>query len=188
DTEETYSYNKRGFLHSIAYLDGSTDEVEYDVAGRVLAVSAKEHSLRFEYDPRGYPSKAARNGVLVRYEYDLEGRPVLEVQDGVSISRQFDAAGNCTALSVDGLGVRRFEYDLRQRLVGVEDFNHERLQITYDLRDRCTAVVLTPELRLEYQYLPENRIDLARLRGAGEKWEIRYVYDRAGRVKVREGP
>jgi RHS repeat-associated protein len=187
-TEESFQYDVRGALRSIAYSDGSAVELQYDAVGHLLAMSDKEHAVRFEYDPRGYPLMAARDGVVVQYEYDLEGHPVLEVQDGLAIRRKFDAVGNCISISIPELGERRLEYDTRQRLVGAQDFNQALLELSYDLGDRVRSVVSKPDLRLEYDYLRENRLSRVRLLSGAESWETRYTYDRAGRVIRRQGP
>jgi len=187
--QERFQYDPKGSLRRIVYSDGSEVHVRMDGGGRLQEITGGGHSVRFEYDPRGYPVKAERDGVVVGYEYDLEGRPIMETQDGVALHRKYDIAGNCTSLTVPGLGVRQSEYDVRQRLVRLVDFNSEQLCLTYDLNDRCVSVTATGTGEtLEYEYLPENRVVQVRLRSAAATAEVRYDYDRAGRVIRRLGP
>ncbi len=182
---EHYAYDRSGQLTQIEHADGTATRFGYDASGRLAAVTpADDQETIFEYDDKGACTKAERTGIAVVYEYDAEGRCLLEDQGGVILKRTFDASDNCVRLEVEGLGVRTCAYDRRNRLVEVVDFDGSRVQLRYDLRNRCLAWEDSSGMGLEFSHGPNDRVESCRLIPAGTT-EARWQDDAAGRVTQR---
>ena len=184
---ERYAHDRQGRLTRIEHADGTLTRLGYGMSGRLAVVTAADgQQTTFEYDEKGACTKAERAGVAVAYEYDAEGRCVLEDQGGVVLRRAYDASDNCVRLEVDGLGVRTCAYDGRGRLVEVVDFDGSRVQLRYDLRNRCVAWEGPSGAGLEFSHGPTDRVEGCRLTAAGgATTEARWQYDPAGRVTQR---
>jgi RHS repeat-associated protein len=181
---ERYAYNRRGELIQIEHADGTATRLEYGSAGLLAAVTpADDQETTFEYDEKGACTRAERAGVALVYEYDAEGRCILEDQGGVVLTRSYDASDNCVRLEVEGLGVRTYGYDRRNRLVDVVDFDGSRVQLRYDLRNRCLAWEDSSRTGLEFSHGPNDRVERCRL--SAVTTEARWQYDAAGRVTQR---
>ncbi len=182
---EHYAYDRGGRLTQIEHADGTLTRFGYHPSGRLATVTpADDEETTFEYDEKGACTKAERVGVAVTYAYDAEGRCILEDQGGVVLKRSFDANDNCVRLEVDGLGIRTCAYDRRNRLVEVVEFDGSRVQLRYDLRNRCLAWEDSSGAGLEFSHGPNDRVERCRL-SAGATTEARWQYDAAGRVTQR---
>lgn len=190
--EERYRYDPAGNLVRIEGPGTMWVALDRDGGGRVVAIRSSDGGeTRIEYDTRGAVAALERRGVLVTFGRDPEGRPILEEQHRTSIQRQYDLSGNCTEMSIEGLGVRRIDYDLRNRPVHIVDFDGAEYTLRHDLRNRLVSVDGPDGLRFEATYLPENRVARSRVGSARESADVSYRYDASGREierTIQDGP
>ena len=186
DRTERYEYDAFGNLSRIHHADGEIVEYNYDSMGRIRATTDSDGRLTvFNYDEQGRCLLADHSGIRVQFQYDPDGNCVCEKQHGVNLERDYDLNGNCTKLQVTGVGARTYRYDLRNRLIQVIDFDGTPFDFQYDLRDRRISVQ-APEFTLRQTYLPENRPSEVTFTAVAVVTQVRYRYDRAGRVVERQ--
>src|SRR5262249_46528487 len=120
-------------------------------------------------------------------EYDADARIVREDQGGILLERDYDAAGNCSGLTVEGLGRRTFEHDVRGRLVRFVDFDGTTFRFEHDLLDRCVASH-ADGITIRYEYSAQGRLASASAIADGITRDVRYEYDAIGRIAARRPP
>jgi RHS repeat-associated protein len=159
--QETLSYNSRGELTNLNYLDALSQaflqyQDSYDPAGQLAEEIYNGQTSQFTYDPVGQLIQALRsNGQNESFAWDANGNPTGPgyvigrnnqlLSDG-TFNYQYDANGNLEQKTEIATGnVTTYSYDVRNRLIEVETKSQggivlSDLRYIYDMFDRRIAV------------------------------------------------
>jgi RHS repeat-associated protein len=164
--------------------DGPPIRYTWDEKGRPHTVALGEEPLaRFEYlDGTASSRVHLRNGVVEETEADpVDRRPVLRLirTDSEFLFERAHAYGPEGFPASDG--VRRYEYDALDRLIGVEEAG-QRWRYLYDAQDNRVGAD-EPGGRHSYRYDADNRL----VEVAG-KDSCRISYDDFGRPVRKDSP
>ena len=153
-----YEYDASGRVAALVNAAGHRTELQRNANGALLRAAFDDGStITYEYDSRGYLTKADNGVCPVVREYDAAGRLIVETQGEQTVVSEFDAAGNRirrrssldreTEFSWDGNGLVaairtgnfdpiHFEYDARQSEVSRYIPDGVRINQSFDNRSR----------------------------------------------------
>lgn len=199
----TFLYDTKGRLAAISRSDGARVSVRHDSMDRVQGMSDElGRSNKYSYDAVGrligmtYP-----DGRKAGYEYSKAGLLIgVTVQGRGKTAFRHDDLGRVVSIKTDD-GERRFQYDSRDRLTGIQDVR-SRYHVTYkydelgrvveiedggngktffrhDESDRLVEARAESGYKEEYSY--DNTGNVTQLRIAGRE-TVRNAYDPLGRL------
>lgn len=167
-----YAYSPDGFVTGLEDLLTGDRAVSLDSAGRVTAVTGREWSEQYEYDPAGTIANAVRsaselssqgprdvNGTRitrigdVRYRYDAAGRVVTRISGDTDTWRYaWDADSRLVAVSLPDGSKWRYHYDplgrrLGKRHVSADGELLEQTQFSWDGGVLAEQEVLRGDIR-----------------------------------------
>lgn len=191
----THAYTDRNELSTTTYADGSVETRTYDDAGNLRTQGRTGHPTTvFTYDGEHRLVSSSTAGEVTTYGYDAAGHRTRitqpegqagGVREGQSRVLAYDAIGRVETVTEGGL-VSRYGYDANDNLRTVSLAGRGRVEMTYDARDRRTALVQydaenQPAHTWQYpEYDDEGRLGRA-VDPLGQ--ETRYEYDVAGRLR-----
>ncbi|WP_143132651.1 RHS repeat-associated core domain-containing protein [Amycolatopsis rubida] len=207
--ERQFAYDAAGQLVRSVDGLGAVTGYSYDALGNVIERRSEAGTVRYEYDPVGFLSRATEGSCVLEIERDEDGRVVRESVDGRTVSYaheasgirrttpsgsvsewSFDDAGKAVALSTAGHEVV-FRHDEAghevERVLGGSVVLAQAFDAEHQLVGQTLAAGNQIRQRREYRYRPDGH-----LAGVDDSLSgsTRYQLDAAGRVTTvtrREG-
>ncbi len=159
----SYGYDSKANMTSSTDLSGQVYTLSY--AGNALSsfVAPEGETISYDYDEYARVSALHHaDGETTTFQYDAYEAPTLiTLPSGATISNTFGIEGDLAATTTSDGESLSYSYDAAGRRTGYSDATGNT-QFAYDLRDRLTLVQ------------------------PGVGGEVRYEYDRAGRVTAVE--
>ncbi len=113
-TNTFWSYNAARQPVTLTKPDGTVISNAYDVAGRLIAVTAARDgasdSVAFEYDDAGRLGSVSRDGSALQYGYDCFLRTDETTPNG-TLAWEYDDDFRVIGLSLDGIPCASYTYD-----------------------------------------------------------------------------
>ncbi|GIE89927.1 RHS repeat-associated core domain-containing protein [Actinoplanes regularis] len=169
-TTTSFGYDLLHRPTTIGYGTESSVTLGYDTVGRLSSVTdtAAAGPTTLEYDPFDRPVKVTSPQGTIRYGYDtLDRRTSTTASPRPPVSYAYDAAGALTRVAQDGNGTTEFGYDDAGRADRTTLPGGWSRVAAYDSAGQVTG--------LTYRH------------GDSVRGELRYSYDRAGRIIATEG-
>ena len=139
-----YEYDAMGRHLAVWHPDGSSERLEYDLLGRLVAsTDAAGNRTQFGYDVLDRRVRIVLpDGSEQTMSYDDEGRLVLWVEpEGRTWRFGYDAVGRQTFVEAPDGGRKAFEYDAGDQLILLRDELGHETTFHYDAAGRRTAQV-----------------------------------------------
>lgn len=178
----TFLYDTKGRLAAIGRSDGARVSVRHDSMDRVQGVSDElGRSNKYSYDAVGrligmtYP-----DGRKAGYEYSKAGLLIgVTVQGRGKTAFRHDDLGRVVSIKTDD-GERRFQYDSRDRLTGMQDVRSS-YYVTYKY-DELGRVVEIEDGRNGKTFFHHDEFDRLVEARAESGYKEEYSYDNTGNV------
>jgi len=160
----TYLRDERGRLVTIAYPDGTADQISYNPAGRLHAVVRPDDTrVRYRYDEAGRIShKQAPARRFEAWTYYPNGRVLThrfrDADQKRWTEKRFGPEGKLLTERVTGEPPLRNTYDKLGRLVRTDHPDGTWSEFGYDERNRLIAVRGTHQDPVNYRYENNRRI------------------------------
>jgi RHS repeat-associated protein len=138
----SYMHDRRGFVESLTFDEGSPWRIERDELGRAVQVRSPEGRVtRLAYDACGRLVETARSTVE-RFHYDRVGRlTCVEDELGGRVQYAYDRASRLVAVTDQVGGTTQYAYDPCGRLRSVIDADGATSVYERDRHGRVTAIV-----------------------------------------------
>jgi RHS repeat-associated protein len=184
---ERYESNLRGLRTRRVIFDGRVVDARYDKAGYLVGRTGSDGlEEEFAYDENARLILARNADATVEFERDELGRVIAEVQNGRRVEYEYDADNNCVTrrlggVESGGLGMR---YDLRNRLVALEDRAGVCQELTWDTTDQLRERRFPSGMVERFDYDPARRLRQQEVESASRRVVVRrrYEYDDADNV------
>ena len=170
---------------------GNEIDLKYDAAARLVECSGRAadtgitttHSFR--YDPAGRLLSATSPDAVTRCTFDSLSLLRAEQQDEHELRCAYDGSGNLVSLAYPGGDEVHTTFDLRNRVVAVQDTEGAPLATyRYGANDQVVAMSLGGTVQTDLFYDMQHRLAAVEYHNADQTLieGFRYAYDRAGRV------
>ena len=194
-----YHRNDLGWVTSIAYSDGTSVSIEYDMAGNMARITDADTDFRYVYDALSRLVKVTdvHLGKSVSYAYDALGQRTQMVDAaGTVVEYKYNSEGLPTAIIRDGEVEIAYEYDASTHHVKETLGNGVTHEKTLDANGQLTRSVhraLDGNVLSEITYQRDKRgvitqetRELQTPDGTSEKSNIVYAYDALGQLVKEE--
>jgi YD repeat-containing protein len=208
-----YGYDAIGRQNSVVYPDGNAARVGHDAKGNVVRIvdpnnretinrydaadrlverrwraeAGDTATEQYEYDGAGRLRMATSGDFTIRRSHDSLSRLMWETQGERTTRYVHDAAGNLIRLAYPGGDEVHRSYDVRCRVVAVQDQAGAQIAgFRYDVDDRLTGMVLGEMVEAQLSYTPQQRLESIEYRTTGDRQLIEgynYQYDATGKIK-----
>ena len=158
---EKYEYSQQGFCTRRTKSDGRTVDCKFDKSGSVLSrVSSDGLTEVFAYDKNAKLVLAKNDDVTVQLERNALSRVVAEVSNERRVEWEFDNDNNRVTRRLSGIGNAeiRLRYDVRGRLVAVEDAAGICENLVWDECDKLTDRRFPDGVRERFYYDEGQRL------------------------------
>lgn len=166
EVKNQFTYDAGDRIKSISH-NGFNYNYEYDGFGNQKAIKIGETAIeRYTYLPRNglLTSTTYANGDIIQNVYDEEYRMTSQKYNGKTVyMNTYDSYGNVASQKDLLNGVTyRYQYDLIDRLTGMDTTHGQTLRVAYDNKNRVSAII-------------------EKVNGSGTKTE--YVYGESAQLK-----
>ena len=181
-----YSYGNDGYINQIKYLDGRVENITRDLLGKIIEIITADNKNQykwnnmgqvierilsngkketFEYDLIGHLLQAKNETSNVLFTYDKLGRIQSDCQNNYKINYQRDSVGNFVSqdFSSSQIGPINFKYDLRGRLLSIENANNTIQKFDYDDLDRIHKRTFAESVTEKFKYNKSRRISTQKI-------------------------
>ena len=171
-TEMSYGYFD--WMESISF-GGLTKEFDYDQEGKLIEVTKPDgYKLNYNYDVNG---NRLGNGYAT-FTYDSKNRLKTVTKDGKVLSYQYDDLHRITRTTYDNVNVD-YTYDVNSNVKKIIYPGNKEVEYDYDDKDRLIIVEDWNNNITSYTYLQDDRLDQIEYPNGVKSF---YVYDNAGRM------
>ncbi len=158
----SYSYDGRGELLSVTYVDETSEHYVYDTAGKLI-------------------SWTNRRGDTIELDFDSAGRVIRKRNpDGSQTTYAYNAVGNLTQI-VDARGVTQFEYSPNDRVSRIVYPGTQSLEFEYNLAGKYASIRDGFGNETRYIYDPLGRME--EVRDGNDGVLAQYAYNISGRLE-----
>jgi RHS repeat-associated protein len=179
----TYTYDGTGHMTSRLDQNGQTTTFQYNdfyyVTNCQYSVGPND---QYTYDLGGRTTNATRNGWTDSYTYDGADRVLTAIQNGQTVTYTYIIPSGIRTIAYPGGTNVTESYDLRSRLIEVNDGGSPPLtQYTYDLDDNVLIRTNRNATVANYSYDANEWItDLVHTNASGVIAGFAYTYDNEG--------
>jgi RHS repeat-associated protein len=175
-----FDYDAAGNLREIHHPDSTRETFEYDGRGRVISWNDRRgKTTGYGYDRYGNVAEVSRpDRSTWYYTYDAYGNLTSET-DGEGFTTTYRYNNDNQIVEIihpHGGGSEYFEYDNRKDLVLYRDQRSNETHFEYDNRHLLRSVSLPEGQSRSYEYRPDAKVDLMRVRGRFGTTTIDYEY------------
>jgi RHS repeat-associated protein len=158
----TFTYDERGNVTEIGYIDGTSETYVYDQSGQVI-------------------QKTERSGDTFEYSYDQRGRLIQKAfDDGTFEEYTYDKRSNLTSIKDVNGGITSLIYNADNQVTQITYPDDRYLAYTYDAEGRRASIVDQNGFETNYSYDSQGR--LTGLTDGTDATLVAYEYDAAGNL------
>jgi len=184
-----YRYDTNNNIVKTTDGNGATSTFVYDVLNRkVSETDANNQTTRYQYNNQNLLTVLTDvRGNQTTYSYNDFGELIQKFSpdSGLSSFTYNEAGQKISAIRADGTELT-FSYDILNRLITTSNKESILLQFTYDSckngQGRLCSLTDTSGTTT-YSYHKTGKLNKKKIKVSGEKYQLNYQYDNAGRVK-----
>ncbi len=141
----TYQYNDFYYMTNRQYSVGPSDQYIYDLGGRVIAASRNGWTDSFTYDGANRPLTAVQNGQSVTYSYVIpSGIRTIAYPSGTNVTESYDLRSRLIQVNDGGTpALTQYTYDLDNNVLVRTNRNGTAGLYTYNANDWVTNLTHT---------------------------------------------
>ncbi|MCA9626198.1 MAG: RHS repeat protein, partial [Myxococcales bacterium] len=188
-SSERFEHTAHGLITASIDTAGRTTQSTYSTSGKLLSrrhPDGAEWQYRYDLEDR-LASITNPRGEVHGYRYDLAGHLIEESTfDGRRLSYSYDLAGRIQRIERNDGSYREFEYDPLGNVVR-EQTSSGKLSFERDSHGRVMKATAEDDfatIETHFERDTQGRVICERL-GPTNELEVRWAYDRRGRVKSR---
>jgi RHS repeat-associated protein len=183
----SYELNDFYYLTNREYSVGPSDLFKYDVGGRVLEASRGDWTNRFTYDGADRVLTSEQYGQTVDYSYVIpSGIRDVTYPGGVTVTESYDLRSRLVEVNDGGSpAITQYTYDLDNNVLSRMNRNGTASDYTYDADDRTTQLThnLGPTLITGFGYAYDNEGNrLYQSNQTASSLSETYIYDSVYRL------
>ncbi len=154
-----YEYDPNGRVIALVNAKGNRTELQRDANGALLKAGFDDSSaITYDYDPRGYLTKADNGVCPVMREFDAAGRLIMETQGDQTVFSEFDAAGNRIRRWSFSDRETAFSYDGNSLVTDLQTDNFDPIHFEYDARQNEVSRYISEGARINQAFDNRGRI------------------------------
>lgn len=178
-----YTYNTKGELTNITYVDGTFESFTYNQSGNLIqAIERSGDTFKYTYDSAGrITRKTFDDRTFQEYSYDSKSNltSIRDVNNQV-ITQEYDTQNRLTKITYPEGRFLEYFYDNQNRRTQTKDQNGFTVNYSYDNDDRLSKLTDgTGATIIFYTYDAEGRLSQET---NGNGTYTTYGYDSAGQV------
>ncbi len=161
-----YTYDKNNRLTERDYQGSNDDHFEYTAAGRLDSTWNSYAAIGFAYNASGRITRASLNGKNTLYSYDFTNQELDMTYPGGRVITE--------------------AYDVRDRLVSLEESSTTLADFTYDAGNRLTALQYANGTDAAISYGTNDQVSRLTHSKTASFWDVKYGYEKEAFLATEE--